>query len=166
MRYRVTERQVIEYSWYVDSEDVEANEGDLESELRALDGVPDYAHSKLIESSVDAVALNADGSPNTCPDCDARIGDEHGDQCDVARCWVTGGQRLSCMMRHDHGDDTWTGRWPGEAEAEEFGWWTTLEPPGQGWKSVPAGTPGAMPDLNRLHREATWDPNQRRFVLR
>lgn len=31
-----------------------------------------------------------------CNDCGAKIGEPHGDGCDVARCLWTGGQRLQC----------------------------------------------------------------------
>ena len=58
-----------------------------------------------------------------CPDCGAARGDKHTEGCDVARCLVTGLQRLACLNDHDHGADEWSGRWPGEAECEEFGWW-------------------------------------------
>ncbi|MFM2078880.1 MAG: hypothetical protein RJA49_2770 [Actinomycetota bacterium] len=48
----------------------------------------------------------------TCPDCAIEPGAAHEDGCDVARCLVTGGQRLACRDDHDHGRDVWTGGWP------------------------------------------------------
>lgn len=53
-----------------------------------------------------------------CPDCDVTVGQAHvGDEidggCDVARCLVTGLQRLMCEADHgadqDCGRDVWTG---------------------------------------------------------
>ncbi len=74
-----------------------------------------------------------------CPYCEVGIGEAHRARCDVARCLTTGQQRsTSCRCPRD----VWTGRWPGTAECEEFGW---MIGPGQ-------------PDLNRLLTTATWDP--------
>jgi hypothetical protein len=84
----------------------------------------------------------------TCPDCAVAIGEPHlvdgrGGGCEVARCLVTGLQRVMCQADHDDcGLDLWTGRWPGVLECEQFGW--MLGPD--------------FPDLNRLYGEATWDP--------
>jgi hypothetical protein len=118
-----------------------------------------------------------------CPDCGAPVAHPHTEGCAVARCLYTGGRRLSCGSRHradlelDHacGGDAWTGRWPGEAEAAEFGWWACWDGPGpeqgwdyqgQGWIQVPAGTPGAVPDLDRLSTDAQWDRDALRWVRR
>ena len=85
-----------------------------------------------------------------CGDCAVAPGQPHADGCDVARCMQTGFQRLGCEEDHDHGQNIWTGTWPGDAECLEFGWFT----------------PGGDPDLNRLYRgEATWDRKQGRWVL-
>jgi hypothetical protein len=114
-----------------------------------------------------------------CPDCQVAIGEQHDDGCDVARCLATGGQRLMCEMLggrpivvevagepmldsindgHDCGRDEWSGRWPGEAECEEFGWYAYFVPDGDpSWRSCDADYPGAVHDLNRLVIEATWD---------
>jgi len=45
-RYRVTERQVVTYTWEVDSEDYD-DEQSLQDALAAIDGVPDNARSTL-----------------------------------------------------------------------------------------------------------------------
>lgn len=123
-----------------------------------------------------------------CNDCGAEVGAEHEDGCDVARCLAYGTQRALCgdgaklvvvgihpwgspivdyvTDGHDCGRDVWSGRWPGEAECEEFGWWAVFVPNGDpSWKPVPAGTPDAVPDLNRLQIEARWDAERRRWAL-
>lgn len=51
-----------------------------------------------------------------CPDCQVEPGVAHKSGCDVARCLVSGGQRLACEPQ-DHpsgscGWDVWTGEWP------------------------------------------------------
>jgi hypothetical protein len=83
-----------------------------------------------------------------CPDCDVAVGEAHiHDEvrggCDVARCLVTGRQRLMCDLE-DHDDcgrDLWSGWWPGHLDCERLGW---MLGPG-------------FPDLNRLYTEAVWD---------
>ena len=47
-----------------------------------------------------------------CHDCDAKVGEEHKDGCDVARCDICGGQALSCGCTEEN-HDVWTGYWPG-----------------------------------------------------
>jgi hypothetical protein len=75
---------------------------------------------------------------------------------------------LSCGCSADdvtHPWLPWTGKWPGEAECEEFGWYAVINPNGPGWVACAPGTPGSQPNLNRLHAEAKWDPDRARFVL-
>lgn len=110
-----------------------------------------------------------------CPDCRAPAGQQHLDGCDVARCLATGGQMIQCdgldeeppYAVHSCGRDVWTGKWPGEAECEEFGWWAYFVP-NHDPSFVPCkpGAPGATHDLNRLHIEARWDRAQARWVKR
>lgn len=109
--------------------------------------------------------------PKPCPDCGAEIGQLHAPACDVEQCPYCGGQLLSCCcdglgIGEVPADDRlpWSGRWPGEPECEEFGWFAELVP-GGGWKPVD-GKPGASasPDLNRLHVQACWDWKKKRFV--
>ncbi|MGW5053967.1 hypothetical protein [Actinokineospora sp. NPDC004072] len=84
-----------------------------------------------------------------CPDCDVAVGEPHlSDEyngCDIARCLVTGHQRLMCDLDHDCGHDTWTGTWPGHTDCERLGW---MHGPG-------------FPDLNRLYTEGVWNPEHR-----
>ncbi|GGS59751.1 hypothetical protein GCM10010171_63410 [Actinokineospora fastidiosa] len=88
-----------------------------------------------------------------CPDCDVQVGeaheyDEYDGGCDVARCLVTGHQRLMCDLDHDCGQDLWTGRWPGHADCERLGWMIGPD----------------LPDLHRLYTEAMWDPSTRLWI--
>lgn len=89
-----------------------------------------------------------------CPTCIAGIGDVHPVECDVARCLVTGGQRLLRAHKDDDprikedgyahlcGEDIWTGYYPGEREASRYG--------------VP---------LDTLKREGHWDAQRMEWVL-
>lgn len=59
--------------------------------------------------------------PN-CPDCGAKPGQPHNENCDVEHCSVCGGQRFSCDCHgHDKAFARWTGIWPGIPESEHLG---------------------------------------------
>lgn len=85
-----------------------------------------------------------------CPTCLAGIGFSHLATCDVARCLPTGAQRLFREHiptgpegeNHNCGMDIWTGYYPGEKEATEYG--------------VPMDT---------LKREGHWDAEKVRWIL-
>lgn len=83
-----------------------------------------------------------------CPDCEVGLGQYHIEGCDVARCLATGRQRLAHGASCGCPQDVWTGRWPGDAECEEFGW---MIGPG-------------LPDLRRLYIEAVWNPDEFRWT--
>lgn len=61
------------------------------------------------------------------------------------------------------GRDVWTGSWPGKEECIEFGWYSKLVHR-KGWVSCDKNDEDARPDLNRLHEEARWSREQRRWV--
>ncbi|MFI5799104.1 hypothetical protein [Streptomyces sp. NPDC051677] len=90
-----------------------------------------------------------------CPDCAVSPGNFHLDGCDVARCAITGFQRLGCPHYGTACNTPWTGRWPGEDECLEYGFVIDLGPGNE-----------SFPDLNRLYAECEWDPNQQRMVRR
>lgn len=102
--------------------------------------------------------------PRSCGDCAAKPGDPHSDGCDVARCLVTGIQRLQCTGRHDCGSQVWSGAWPGDAECEEFDWWAEESEATKQWFRQNGWPVSDQPhhDLNRLHMETDWDPAARR----
>lgn len=66
----------------------------------------------------------------------------------------------------------WTGFWPGSLEAAAMGlfcvWVPEQSPPGPVWGWVPCAedTPGAGPDLNRLHTHARWDLETQTWIVR
>ena len=107
---------------------------------------------------------------DTCPKCGVGVGEPHLIHCTAARCLATGYQRFLCREHGgtspECGYQTWDGYWPGDREAAGFGWWCVRNPDGPGYISVPPGTPGASPDLNRLYGsgEARWDRTAQRWV--
>jgi len=89
-----------------------------------------------------------------CPDCKVEINQLHLDGCDVARCAVTGLQRLGCEHDTDACNTSWRGLWPGDAECYAYGFLIDL------------GNGQYLPDINRLYDECTWDFAQHRWVPR
>lgn len=60
-----------------------------------------------------------------------------------------------------HRAPAWNGVWPGKEECREYGFWHI-----EGQR-VPAGTPDAREDLNRLYSgECVWDVDKQKMVLR
>lgn len=126
----------------------------------------------------------------TCGDCGVEPGQMHLDGCDVQRCPRCGHQAIGCDCIYEvNGVDPddledgpteamyarwdaewgrryqpWTGEWPGDAEAREFGWYCRMTD--RGWVRCSPDAPGAVPDLNRLATEARWDADVGRFVQR
>lgn len=99
-----------------------------------------------------------------CPGCAVAIGEPHVNDCDIARCLVTGCPRLLCEEDHDHGRHDWSGVFPGTIDAIELGLWARLEP-GMGWVPATPDDEDAMPDLNALIQRCHWDSNSQRWVL-
>lgn len=62
--------------------------------------------------------LMKDAGPRACPDCRATVGSVHKEGCDVERCPLCGGQRISCdcLEKKRTVALPWSGYWPGEQE--------------------------------------------------
>lgn len=105
-------------------------------------------------------------SADVCPGCGTGPGGWHARGCDVEQCPYCGGPATCC----DRDDDPiplddrlrWTGLLPGEAEARTNGWYCMWTP--RGWRTCRADDPRAMPDLDRVDREMTWDRDGKRFL--
>lgn len=89
-----------------------------------------------------------------CHDCSVAAGEAHLDGCDVARCLVTGLQRLSCMEDHDCGCDVWRASWPGNAECIKYDLILGELPNGE-----------ILGDLNTLYVKGTWNRAKQRWEM-
>jgi hypothetical protein len=110
-----------------------------------------------------------------CHDCKVKPGALHKPGCDVERCPNCGFQLCTCGCSDAEieavGRMVWTGRWPGEAECEEYGFWCRQGEKLPGalvgqWTPCHKDDPGARPHLNRLVFECDWDKTKKRFVLK
>ncbi|MFZ3493141.1 YgjP-like metallopeptidase domain-containing protein [Streptomyces sp. 5.8] len=100
---------------------------------------------------------------DTCPKCHAHPGQLHTDRCTIARCALTGRQRSGCNHPGTGCLTLWSGRWPGDEECEEYGFY--YRDGASGAEPCNADDEDAAYDLNRLHRECTWDVRLQRMVL-
>jgi len=131
------------------------------------DGVPVGVGVYLVPTP-DDVATRRIGimEPSHCPDCNVGVGEPHLRLCDWATCMSTGERRLGHVVNgkaeeHDCGANLWAGQPDGEAECIEWGWYACLTP--LGWVPCSPDAPGAIPDRNRLHTDAIWDPQNGRW---
>ncbi|MFF0742157.1 YgjP-like metallopeptidase domain-containing protein [Streptomyces sp. NPDC004111] len=95
-----------------------------------------------------------------CPNCLTPPNKLHAGHCDLARCAFTGRQRYEC---HPDCNTIWTGKFPGQAECEEYGFYWRTGP--NGYEHCNANAPGADHDYNRLYAECTWDIATQRMTL-
>jgi hypothetical protein len=113
-----------------------------------------------------------------CPDCGAGVGQLHKPGCEYEQCPYCGGPLHLCIQAGGPDrpyvpafpppqDDRlpWTGFFPGEAEALEFGWYCRPARDGQSWVACDKGDPDAQPDVPRVYGEAVWDRQEKRYVL-
>lgn len=98
-----------------------------------------------------------------CPGCAATIGKFHGDQCDVARCALTGRQRFGCSHKKYDCNTVWWGIWPGQAECNEYGLWTRWT--SNGWVPCSKDDPDATEDLNTLVIRGKWSIALQKMVV-
>ena len=85
-----------------------------------------------------------------CPDCHVKPDQPHMEGCDVERCTVCHGQRLSCACcGHEPEKAVWTSEWPGVAECRALGWYCRVPPGETQSRPCAPGEPGAREDLNR-----------------
>lgn len=97
------------------------------------------------------------------------IGDLHTDRRTIAWCATDCRQRYArCDAFHGGQHDprvdcrtAWSGHYPGFPECRTLGWFAVLTP--QGWVPAPPDAPGAVEDLDRLMRDAVWNPQTRRY---
>lgn len=101
-----------------------------------------------------------------CHDCGASPGELHKKMCDVERCPDCGGQYISCDCEEEPTRPRlpWTGIWPGVVECRKFGWYSKMVE-GKGWVRCEKNDEGATEDLNRLHKDASWDSDKGWYVL-
>lgn len=94
-------------------------------------------HEKAVLDKLKELGAQAEKGESTpadvklrCPTCKADIGRMHDAACDVARCLSTGAQRAfdehkirdgKIEENHKCGRDVWTGYFPGEREAAQYG---------------------------------------------
>lgn len=97
-----------------------------------------------------------------CSRCGVPVGAAHLPECVIARCLVTGYQRVQCVEQHDHGLEIWSGVYPGTLDAIELGLWARLDP-GHGWLPATPADDDAIPDLNALRRRCHWDAARQRW---
>lgn len=95
-----------------------------------------------------------------CPDCSVEPGVVHEPGCDVERCKLCGWQAIGCNCPPERDGTTWTGKWPGELECEEFD--LMRDPSAEGYRVVPW-------DFNELatqhaNGQLKWDVDQERLV--
>ena len=112
-------------------------------------------------------------SSANCPSCGAKPSELHKLGCEVERCPRCGRQLYLCIhyllgaVKPPPPNEErmpWTGEWPGVSECREFGWFAKRNQSGPGYVPCSANDPEAVPDLNRLRKEAAWDALQKRFV--
>ena len=116
----------------------------------------------------------------TCPDCGTGIGEPHKSECDVERCTVCGGQRITCGCEgHDPMASAWTGQWPSSEYSTLADTFANVssgsisdpsavaEPLAKHWHELKGSGEGGMQG-DKLHgrmEDVMWKPPILRFVI-
>lgn len=129
--------------------------------------------------------------PQNCIGCDAPPRTPHHHQCHRIFCHETGLFTSACghewahvarvlassgydaeatqievyfdvNREHDCGSDLWSGICPKDIACFAFDLWAVGPP----WRRVPAGTPGAVLDLNTLATDYVWVKSEKKFRKR
>lgn len=98
----------------------------------------------------------------TCPKCDVSIGETHENTCGVSRCKNHGFQRISCPMPGGCAPTKFSGYWPGVQEAVEKQWYYFVDE-GKGVTPCSRDHEDALPDVNRVLAELTWNSESEKF---
>jgi hypothetical protein len=104
-----------------------------------------------------------------CRNCDVSVGQLHELGCTVESCPYCGGQLITCghmrsLKRRPPDDDRlpWEGLCTGAAECIQWGWYARRAT--VGWVPCNQDEPDAIPDLNRLRKDARWDRPSKKWV--
>lgn len=96
-----------------------------------------------------------------CPRCGVEPGRKHDNGCDIERCKGCGWQAMSCDCDPYIEHTTWTGRWPGHLECEEYGVFTSAADRARiGWGPHDLNTLAAMHGRGEL----VWCSERERLV--
>ena len=101
-----------------------------------------------------------------CPKCEVGPSNLHEMGCGVERCATCGFQRIFCdcssRQQNKYPRLPWTGRWPGEVECEEYGFYAKMGP--NGWEPCKKEELEARPDLNTLLAACEWNPKKKKYI--
>lgn len=99
----------------------------------------------------------------TCPSCGVELLGLHEMSCEVGRCRPHGEQLAYCLIDGTHAPTTYKGVYPGTEEAMARGWCYRIDAQGVAESCAP-DDPDALPDLNRVTVELSWDPSTESYV--
>ena len=98
-----------------------------------------------------------------CPSCEIDDGKLHTQDCDISRCRKHGEQFLFCSGLVGCSPTKFTGYYPGSEEAIERGWYVYRDT-NKKWIACNEHQEGAMPDINRVIEELSWNSLAERYL--